>query len=108
MGLGTRIKQIRREMGLTQRKFGNEIGVSNNYISEIEAEKTTPSMSVILSIELVFRINRKWLIHGKGEKYTKGKILFTDKEMELIKSLREMPDETKKIFLALIEKLRKK
>ena len=35
-------------MGMTQRGFGERIGVSNNYISEIEAEKKIPALPVIL------------------------------------------------------------
>ena len=37
----------------------------------------------------------------------KNKILFTDKEMEIIKSLRGMSEENKKMIRALIQKLKK-
>jgi len=107
MGIGARIKKIRDELGMTQRGFGDKIGVSNNYISEIEAEKKVPSLPVLLSIEYIFGINKEWLLHGKHEKYVKEKFPFTDKEMKIIKSFREMPEENKKIFMALVEKLKR-
>lgn len=108
MGVGNRLKEIRKEMGMTQRGFGEGIGVSNNYVSEIEAEKKVPATPVILAIEYVYGINSKWLLQGKGEKYISEKMLFTDKEAEIIKSFREMSEETKKVFLTLIEKLQRK
>jgi DNA-binding XRE family transcriptional regulator len=108
MGTGARIKQVRQEVGMTQRGFGKEIGVSNNYISEIEAEKKVPSLPVLLSIQCIFGIKKEWLLHGKGGKYIKEKFPFTDKEVKIIKSFREMPAENKNIFLELIEKLQKK
>lgn len=92
-------------MGITQKEFGKKIGVSNNYISEIEAEKKTPALPVILSLEYIYGINREWLLQGKGEKYITANILFSDKEIEIVKSFREMTEENKKIFLALVEKL---
>lgn len=107
MGVGTRIKDIRKGMGLTQRDFGEEIGVSNNYISEIEAEKKIPAMPVILSIEYIYGINRKWLLQGKGDKYITDKVNFTRQEAEIIKSFREMSEENKKMIIALIDQLKR-
>ena len=106
-GIGTRIKLVRQEFGMTQKEFGKEVGISSNYVSEIETEKKDPSDPLLLAIEYRFGVNKDWILHGKSEKYVKDKILLTNQEMEIIKSLRGMPEENKKVIKALIGKLKK-
>lgn len=92
---------------MTQKEFGKEVEISSNFVSEIEAEKKDPSGPLLLAIEYKFGVNKDWILHGKGEKYVKDKIPLTNQEMEIIKSLRGMPEENKKILLALTDKLKK-
>ena len=95
-------------MGVTQKQFGYRIGISNTYLSEVESEKKVPSEPLLLAIEYKFGVNKDWIIRGKGEKYVKERFPFTKKEEGLIKAIREMPEENKKIFMALVEKLQNK
>jgi len=101
--IGIRILQIRKELGTTQKEFAEKIGVTGNYISEIEAGKKFPSMPVLLSIEHIYGIGREWLLSGKGDKYVKERFPFTKKEEDIIKALREMPAKGKKTVIDLIE-----
>lgn len=39
MSLGENVKKIRKEMGLSQEKFGEKIGISRSYVGEIECGK---------------------------------------------------------------------
>lgn len=107
MAAGKRIKEIRLDIDLTQEDFGNEIGLSGNYISELENEKKIPSELVFLALEFKFGVNGSWLKKGTGDKYVKEKFPPTKKEAELIQSLREMSSADKKMFLALLDKLKK-
>ncbi|MDA2919730.1 helix-turn-helix transcriptional regulator [Desulfobacterota bacterium AH_259_B03_O07] len=101
--ISIRIHRIRKELGATQKEFAEKIGVTGNYISEIEAKKKIPSVPVLLAIEHVFGVTKEWLLSGKGEKYVQENFPITSKEEEIIKALREMPDKGKKVVIDLIE-----
>ena len=67
--MNERIKEIRKEFGLTQTEFGAKIGVKGNTVTNYEAGMRTPSDAVIYSICREFGIREEWLISGKGNKY---------------------------------------
>lgn len=62
-----RIRQIRKDSGLTQENFGKRIGVKANTITNYELGLRTPTEAVILSICREFKINENWLKTGIGE-----------------------------------------
>lgn len=64
-----RIKEIRKNKGLTQVEFGNKIGVKGNTITNYENGLRKPTDAVILSICREFNINEEWLRTGNGEMY---------------------------------------
>ncbi len=66
--IGQRIKQIRKEKGLNQKKFAKSIGISQNYLSQIENDKFKPAQPLLISIEYKFGVCEKWLLSGKGKK----------------------------------------
>ena len=45
-----RVKEIRKERGLTQERLADMISVSRRYLSMIETQKATPSVSIAISI----------------------------------------------------------
>lgn len=65
-----RIKQIRRELGLTQQEFAERIGLKQNSIALIESGKRNISDQAVLSICREYGINEEWLRTGWGEKRT--------------------------------------
>ncbi|OGC56371.1 hypothetical protein A3H26_00320 [candidate division WWE3 bacterium RIFCSPLOWO2_12_FULL_36_10] len=52
--LGTQIKSIRCESGLSQKRFGNKIGVSSKAVSSYETGKCMPSLKVLKTISEVY------------------------------------------------------
>ncbi|NSW90252.1 MAG: helix-turn-helix domain-containing protein [Firmicutes bacterium] len=66
MMIADRIKLIRKEAKLTQKQFGERIGVSDAHISKIESNKDNPSDSLIKVICMEFDINEQWLRDGIG------------------------------------------
>lgn len=65
-----RIKQIRRELGLTQTEFAERIGLKQNSIALIESGKRNISNQAVLSICREYGVNEEWLRTGTGEKMT--------------------------------------
>lgn len=68
--MNERIKQIRRELGLTQTEFAERIGLKQNSISLIESGKRNISDQAVLSICREYGVNEEWLRTGTGEKMT--------------------------------------
>lgn len=64
-----RIKQIRKEAGLTLEKFGERIGITASSCSTIESGKSNPSKQTILMICQEFGVSEAWLRTGAGEAY---------------------------------------
>lgn len=67
--LKSRIKQLRKEIGLTQVDFGEKIGVKGNTVTNYETGLRNPTDAVILSICREFDVNEDWLRNGTGEMF---------------------------------------
>lgn len=64
-----RIVQIREHEKLNQEKFAERIGLSRNFINQVENGKKNFSDRTIADICREFSINEEWLRTGKGEMY---------------------------------------
>lgn len=69
MTIGERIKELRKEQGLTLEQFGARIGIKANTLSQIENSKRGCSDQMALSICREFNVNEEWLREGEGEMY---------------------------------------
>lgn len=64
--MNERIKQIRKEFGLSQAEFGKRIGISDAAVSKLESGKNTPAETTIKLICKEFRISDVWILKGEG------------------------------------------
>lgn len=69
--IADKIKGIREENNLSQKEFGEEIGIHQVSISQIENYMNLPSVGTIANICDKFDISLNWLVESKGEKYRK-------------------------------------
>lgn len=67
--MNNRIKKLRRELDLTQEKFGSRIGVKGNTVAQWESGRNEPPASAITFIEKEFGVNEEWLRTGAGEMF---------------------------------------
>lgn len=67
--MNDRIKELRKELGLSGEKFGERIGVKKAAISKIESGVVGLSDSNILAICREFNVNEEWLRYGTGEMF---------------------------------------
>lgn len=65
--MNERIKEIRKFHKLTQTDFANKLGLSQNFITQLETGSKKPSDRTVSDICRVFSINEKWLRSGEGE-----------------------------------------
>jgi len=66
------IKKIREKTGLNGTIFGEKIGISQSYLSEIENLKSKPNKTLLLAISYVYNISMEWILTGKGEMTRQG------------------------------------
>lgn len=69
--MNERIRQIRKDAGLTLEKFGERIGITASSCSTMESGKSNPSDQTVRSICREFNVSEVWLRTGQGEPYNK-------------------------------------
>ena len=69
--MNTRITKLRRELDMTQEKFGAEIGVKGNTVAQWESGRNDPPDSSIVSICREFHAKEHWLRTGEGEMFNR-------------------------------------
>lgn len=91
--LNDRIKKLRKELDLTQREFGERIGIKGNTIAQYELGRNEPIDAVISLICREFGVNENWLRDGTGEMFIK-----LSRNEELAKLTRGLLDEKDNSF----------
>jgi len=64
--IGQRLKFLRQSKKLKQKEMADLIGISPNYLSELEAGKKKPSRLLLTLLETRLAINPEWLLTGEG------------------------------------------
>lgn len=64
-----RIKKTRVEAGLSQRAFGQGIGVTASSINRLESGENNPSEQTVRLISSAYKVNYLWLKNGEGPMY---------------------------------------
>lgn len=116
--LEKRIKQIRKENGLTQVDFGKRIGVKGNTVTNYETGSRKPTDAVILSICREFNVKEKWLRTGNGEMYehidtddyTEISVIIGEKDPKARRAIIEywkLSEDDKKLFWQFVDKFLK-
>lgn len=83
MEISERIKEVRKHLGLTLEKFGERIGLKKANLSMIENDKSTPTEQTILFICKEYKVNKDWLLYGKGDMFE------TSAQSEALNALKE-------------------
>ncbi len=102
--MNKRIKELRKILNLTQRKFGEKIGLTDVAISRYEKGERNITQQVFMSICREFSVNEEWLRTGNGEMFNE-----VSKENEISKwvnnVLKDRPDNFKKRLLSVLSSL---
>lgn len=85
--MNNRIREVRKQSGLSMQAFGDRIGVSSPSVSKIESGINNPSEQTIRAICSEFNVNRDWLVDGVGEMKATLPLL-----PDLIHNLRKYPN----------------
>lgn len=69
MGENSRVKELRKSLGLTMDDFGQRLGVTKSAISNIESGNRSVTDQMHKAICREFNVNEDWLRTGQGEMY---------------------------------------
>lgn len=119
MTVGERIRELRKDLNLTQTDFGSKIGLKQAVIGQYENNTRNVTDRAIKDICREFHISYAWLTNGDGDMLSnsdaalKGKvdqIMESENEFHknLIESIIDLDDETLMILQTLINKLANK
>lgn len=67
--MNERIKELRKELRLTQQEFADELKISRGNIGAYEVGKNAPSDAVVSLICKTFNVNEDWLRSGAGNMF---------------------------------------
>ena len=69
MTQGERIREVRKNLGLTLEKFGEKIGIKKNSVSQLENGKNSVTEQVVKAICREYNVDYMWLTTGDGEMF---------------------------------------
>lgn len=108
-----RLKELRKKLGLTQKKFAEKLGISRNNIASYETGKSNPGSSIIQLICRVYNVNETWLRTGEGEMFTAADSNLIDNlvkkydldqlEAAIVTEYINLGTESRKIFRAYLD-----
>lgn len=95
--MNNRIKELRKTLHLTQEKFASKIGLSRNFIAQIEIGTAQPSNRTILDICKAYNVNENWLRSGIGDMF-----INIPKEDEYIKAAMELSNQKDELAMQIV------
>ena len=122
MTIGERVKELRKQINLTQQAFADRLNLKRNTVGSYEVNVVEPSDRTISDICREFNVNETWLRTGEGEMFnqiTKSEKLAAfladitadegdDFKRRFVEILAELDPEDWKLLERMAEKLQKK
>lgn len=108
--MNERIKELRKELGLTLEKFGERIGMKKNSLSQIENGKNNVTEQLFKSICREFNVDENWLRTGEGSMFNNTDTFSLDDyakqynvselELEIVKAYFELDADVRKSIIS--------
>lgn len=88
--MDSRIKAVREALQLSQREFGEKLGVSRDVISNLEYNRVPAKELLLRHICELYGVNEDWLLNGTGEMFERDPVIDRKLEeaIEIFKTLR--------------------
>lgn len=103
--IGNRIKEKRKELGLTQTDIFEKCGINSGALSKIENGIRTPSVTLFYKLSQVLNCDMEWLITGSS---SNSQNYFSKDEEKLLNKFRNLPQKDRDELLEIAEmKLRR-
>ena len=101
--IGTRIKNRRKELGITQVDVKNATGISSGNMSEIENGNRLPSTPTLLQLSTLLQCSIDWILTGESPNLENSSFSnLRDDEIELLTTYRKLPSDEKDEVLEIL------
>lgn len=98
-----RLKELRKQLGLTQQEFAERLGIKRNAVTNYEVGRNEPADMVISLICREFNVSERWLRTGEGEPFVKKSR--SDEIFEYVERIQGVNDNFKAQFAAALTAL---
>lgn len=94
--LGERIKDVRKDVGLTQDEFAQMLGTTRGALAQIETGRSRPKEVMLKSILKTYPdLSENWLRYGSGDMHDRARV--SQQELaDLLKLVSDLPDDSPK------------
>ena len=62
MDFGTRLKNLRKQAGLTQQQLAAQLGITKSVVSFYELQERSPSPEVLVKLAAIFHVSADYLL----------------------------------------------
>lgn len=104
--LNVRIKEIRKELGLSQKDFSEPLPITRSHYAGIESGLKNLTDRLINEVCTEYGVNKNWFITGEGSKFLDPLKDFqlNEEVEELLRLYLEVDEETKEYVKGLMRK----
>lgn len=106
INFGKRLKELRQQNNLSQRKLATALGVAQSSITSYEAEQKSPTAEVIIKAAQYFKVSSDYLL-GLSDEPLGGVPESVKKELAEAESNKNELDKLNKMFDDFAEKISK-
>ena len=100
--LGNRIKQLRKQLNMSQSELADKVGISYAQIGRYETKNTQPPAKTLTAIADALGVSPDFLIYGPSDEKARTKL--SDPELiNQFKAIEEMDEEDKNVVKKLID-----
>lgn len=99
--IGSRIKERRKALNITQTRIQKETSISSGNLSCIENGKYLPSAIALLELSKILECSIDWILTGKSS-ISEPNIILDNKENELLNKFRELSLDDQEEIMAII------
>ena len=101
--MNERVAQLRKHLGLTQKAFGERIGLTDAMVSMIESGRKTLQNRTVSLICYTFEANEDWIRHGRGNMLLSR--ADAEDERKLLAMFGRLSDQMKQVVLQKVHDL---
>ena len=104
--MNERIRELRKSLNLTMKKFGQRIGISEGAVSNIEKGNRNVTEQMFKSVCREFNVSEEWLRNGTGSMFVKADNFSLDEFLEK-NGATELEIELAKAYFSLDKEFRR-
>lgn len=91
MNIGSRIKTIRKELGLTQKEFAAKIGIHHGQLARYEIGGSTPSIDILTKMADFCEVSIDYFVYGVDKTVAKRSRITDAELLNVLRRVDKLP-----------------